>query len=222
MLKNKLKGKRIAILSADGYEKSELILPLKAMQFAGAKVDIVSIRRGKIRGMNLHRPAGKIRVQKLLYDIVPEDYDGLFIPGGFINPDLLRQSLEVRDFVTNFFQSGRPVASLCHGPWVLASAELLKGRTLTSWPGIRDDLVHAGAIWINEPVVRDGNLVTSRGPQDLRPFIQEMISLYAGEDSEECVVKVSSSQVNEPPFLEMKTKGYFPLSLKALVKALRT
>lgn len=175
-----LKGLRIAILAADGFEKIELTAPMRAFQLAGAKVEVVSLRLGRIRGVNLHEPAGRVRVTRTVNEVRASDYDGLMIPGGFINPDMLRQSATVRDLVRAFDAASKPIATLCHGPWVLASAGLLNGRTLTSWPGIRDDLVNAGATWLDQPVVRDGNLVTSRGPQDIVPFIQAATQLFAG------------------------------------------
>ena len=174
-----LQGKRIAVLAADGFEKVELTIPVKALRMAGADVDIVSLRNGRIRGVNLHEPASRVKVTKTIEEANPSDYDGLLVPGGFINPDLLRQSAKAREFVRAFDAAGKPIASLCHGPWVLASAGLLKGRTLTSWPGIRDDVVNAGATWLDEEFVRDGNLATSRGPQDLVPFIKGIKQLFA-------------------------------------------
>src|SRR3954471_5855690 len=155
-----LKGRRIAVLAVDGFEKVELVIPVAALRLAGAKIDIVSLRHGRIRGVNLYEPASRVRVDKTISKANPDDYDGLLIPGGFINPDLLRQSAEAREFVRAFDRSDKPIATLCHGPWVLASAGLLDGRTLTSWPGIRDDLVNAGATWLDQEVVRDGNLIT--------------------------------------------------------------
>ena len=145
----RLKGRTIAALAADGFEKVELIIPLRALQATGAKVDVVSLRRGRIRGVNLHMPASRVRVDKTVDEADPADYDGLLLPGGFINPDLLRQSAPAREFVRSFAARGKPIATLCHGPWVLASAGLVDGRTLTSWPGIRDDLVNAGATWLD-------------------------------------------------------------------------
>ncbi|MGX4640185.1 type 1 glutamine amidotransferase domain-containing protein [Massilia sp. SYSU DXS3249] len=174
-------GQRIAVLAADGFEKVELTAPVAALRMAGAQVDIISLRSGKIRGMNMHMPADLIPVDFTVDEVSARDYDGLLIPGGFMNPDLLRQSSEVRDFVRAFDLLDKPIATLCHGPWVLASSGLLSGRTLTSWPGVRDDMVHAGATWLDQEVVRDGNLVTSRGPQDMVPFVREMVALYAGE-----------------------------------------
>src|SRR3954463_1104793 len=179
-MSQKLKGRRIAALAADGFGKVELVVPMKALQAAGAKVDVISLRHGNIRGVNLHEPASRVHVNKTIQEASPSDYDGLLLPGGFINPDLLRQSEEARNFVRAFDSAGKPIATLCHGPWVLASAGLLKGRILTSWPGIRDDLVNAGATWLDQELVRDGNLVTSRGPQDIVPFIGGIRKLFSG------------------------------------------
>jgi protease I len=177
--KKSLKGRRIAVLATDGFEKVELTVPVAALRNAGAVVEIVSLQHGNIRGMNLHEPAGRVKVDHTIAEVNASQYDGLLIPGGFINPDLLRQSAAVRDFVRAFDEARKPIATLCHGPWVLASARLLEGRTLTSWPGIRDDLVNAGATWIDEEVVRDSNWVSSRGPQDLTAFVSAMIDLFA-------------------------------------------
>jgi protease I len=182
--KRRLAGRKIAVLAADGFEKVELVVPLRALQLAGAKVDIVSLRKGRIRGVNLHMPATRVGVDKLVTEADADSYDGLLLPGGFINPDLLRQSAAARDFVRSFDHSGKPIVTLCHGPWVLASAGLLTGRTLTSWPGIRDDLVNAGATWLDREVVRDRNLVTSRGPQDMRAFVLAMLDIFSQPTSQ--------------------------------------
>ncbi|MGY1805612.1 type 1 glutamine amidotransferase domain-containing protein [Blastococcus sp. SYSU D00922] len=178
--RRRLKGRTIAALAADGFEKVELVVPLRALTAAGATVDVVSLRRGRIRGVNLHMPASRVRVDKTVDAADPGDYDGLLLPGGFINPDLLRQSAPARAFVRAFAESGKPIATLCHGPWVLASAGLVEGRTLTSWPGIRDDLVNAGATWLDQELVQDGNLTTSRGPQDMTAFVRGMLDAFAG------------------------------------------
>jgi protease I len=124
-------------------------------------------------------PATRVGVDKRISEADPADYDGLLLPGGFINPDLLRQSAEARQFVSEFANRDKPIATLCHGPWVLASAGLLNGRTLTSWPGIRDDLVNAGATWLDRDVIKDGNLVTSRGPQNMRTFVPAILDHFA-------------------------------------------
>jgi protease I len=177
--RRRLTGRTIAVLAADGFEKVELVVPLRALEAEGATVDVVSLRRGRIRGVNLHMPATRVRVDRTVDDADPGHYDGLLVPGGFINPDFLRQSAPAREFVRAFAASDKPIATLCHGPWVLASAGLVEGRTLTSWPGIRDDLVNAGATWLDQELVRDGNLTTSRGPQDMAAFVPGMIDAFA-------------------------------------------
>lgn len=176
----KLEGRRIAVLAADGFEQVELTLPVRALRDQGADVEILSLRRGTIVGMNVNVPGRRVRVDRKVDEAIAAFYDGLLVPGGFINPDFLRQSEEARAFVRSFDNLGKPIATICHGPWVLASAGVLRGRQLTSWPGIRDDLVNAGAVWRDEPVVRDGNLISSRGPQDLRAFTRAMIELFSG------------------------------------------
>jgi protease I len=209
-----LRGRRIAILAADGFEKIELSAPLRAMQLAGAKVDVVSLRHGRIRGVNLHEPASRIHVDKTVHEADPAAYDALLIPGGFINPDLLRQSAEARGFVRTFNADGKPIATLCHGPWLLASAELLQGRTLTSWPGIRDDVVHAGGVWLDEPVVRDGNLLTSRGPQDIVPFVRAVIEHFAAGVVPGALARTaansSAPQRDQPPRIVLEALRWMP------------
>jgi protease I len=201
--RRRLNGRRIAVLAADGFEKIELVVPVAALRLEGAKVDIVSLRRGRIRGVNLHEPASRVRASKTVHDADPSDYDGLFVPGGLINPDLLRQSAPARNFVRAFEEARKPIATLCHGPWVLASAGLVDGRTMTSWPGVRDDMVNAGATWLDQPVVRDGNLVTSRGPQDLRQFVPAIIDLFAEPEESRGLQRLPASasapQYDEPP-----------------------
>jgi protease I len=212
-MERKLKGRRIAALATDGCEKVELTIPMYALRLAGAHVDVVSIRHGRIRCVNLHEPANRVGVDKTLDEADAGEYDALLIPGGFINPDLLRQSEQAREFVRAFDTARKPIASLCHGPWVLASAGLLEGRALTSWPGIRDDLVNAGATWLDQEVVRDGNLVTSRGPQDLKPFISAVIDAFAEAAPLPRPSRngaISSPQRNEPPALVVNTMRFMP------------
>ncbi len=215
-MERELRGRRIAVLAADGFEKVELTVPMYALRLAGAKVDVISLRHGRIRGVNLHEPASRVGVDKTVEEADPNAYDALLLPGGFINPDLLRQSQRARDFVRAFDSAGKPIASLCHGPWVLASAGLLQGRTLTSWPGVRDDLVNAGARWVDPEVVRDGNLVTSRGPQDLKPFVQEVIKHFAAgaplqrNGATTNGSASSSPQPNEPPKIVVEAMRWMP------------
>lgn len=207
-----LKGKKIAVLMADGFEMAEYSVPVNALKLAGAEITVVSLRSGRIRGVNLHEPAHKVRADLTIEKARPEDFDALFIPGGFINPDLLRQSETVRNFVREFESSGKPIATLCHGPWVLGSSELLEGRTLTSWPGIRDDVVNAGGVWIDEPVVQDGNWLTSRGPQDFAQFVPALVGFlgeaYHAERSE--MQRASSPKRSQPPSLFVGVMKWMP------------
>jgi protease I len=207
-----LKGRRIAVLAADGFEKVELTIPMKALKAAGAKVDVVSLRHGSIRGMNVHEPGGRVSVTKTLAEANPEEYDGLLVPGGYINPDMLRQSAKARAFVRAFDNAEKPIATLCHGPWVLASAGLLRGRVLTSWPGIRDDVTNAGATWLDEPLVEDGNLITSRGPQDMVQFVSGITRHFAaGAPMQRHSLRVSSSpQASEPPQVLISAMKWLP------------
>ena len=208
-----LKNRRIAVLAADGFEKVELTIPVAALKAAGAEVDIVSLRHGRIRGVNLHEPASRVRVTRTIAEASPGRYDALLVPGGFINPDLLRQSAAARDFVKTFDVAGKPIATLCHGPWVLASAGLLAGRTLTSWPGVRDDMVNAGAVWLDQAGVHDRNLVTSRGPQDMVPFVRAVLEHFAGAEASRPVERhgsVSSPQRDTPPAAVVNAMRWMP------------
>ncbi|MCW7541415.1 type 1 glutamine amidotransferase [Aquabacterium sp. A7-Y] len=209
----RLNGTRVAVLAADGFEKVELTVPVTALRAAGADVDIVSLRRGRIRGVNLHEPASRVTVDRLLSEVSVDDYDALLIPGGFISPDLLRQSAEAREFVRQFDASGKPIATLCHGPWLLASAGLTAGRRMTSWPGVRDDMVNAGATWVDETVVRDRNWLTSRGPQDMVPFVGALLPFFAGQaPTAEPAASgaVSSPQRDAPPQLVLDAMKWLP------------
>lgn len=174
----KLKGKKIGVLAADGFEYVELSVPSSALRVAGAEIELISLHKGKIRGMNLTEPTRTVRVDRVVEEARAADYDALLVPGGFIGPDFLRQSRAARELVKQFDALQRPLATLCHGPWLLVSAEIVRGRHMSGWPGIRDDIVHAGGIWHDEPLVRDRNWVSSRGPQDLAQFVPAMIDLF--------------------------------------------
>lgn len=175
-----LHGKRYAILAENGFEESELIEPLKALRATGAKVDVISPQAQEIQGMRHDKPGEKVAVDVQLERANPEEYDGLVLPGGVMNPDALRINEKAVNFVRSFIQTNKPVAAICHGPWTLIEADAVRGRTMTSWPSLRTDLRNAGANWVNQEVVRDGNLVTSRNPQDLSAFCQKMIELFQG------------------------------------------
>lgn len=210
-----LKGQKIAVLMADGFEMAEYTVPINALRMAGAKITVISLRRGRIRGVNLHEPAHRIHADLTIDKASVEDFDALFIPGGFINPDLLRQSQLAREFVREFVRTKKPVATLCHGPWVLGSSGVLKGKVLTSWAGIRDDVVNAGGTWLDQPVVRDGTLLTSRGPQDFAEFVPALLEFFADPASESASRRSadrpsSSPQRTEPPALVLGTMRWMP------------
>ena len=192
----KLAGKKIAVLAADGFEQSELDTPLAALADDGAAVTVVSLRRGRIRGMHMHQPGDLVRVDKTVDEAQPADYDGLFIPGGYVSPDILRQSAQARAFVRAFDAAGKPIALLSQAPLILVSAGLAPGRTLTSWPGVRDDVVNAGATWLNQEVVRDAHVLTSRGTQDVAAFVQALIPCCAGEPP---AAAAGSGTASDPP-----------------------
>ncbi|ADO69580.1 type 1 glutamine amidotransferase domain-containing protein [Stigmatella aurantiaca] len=175
----KLKGLRVAVLAADGFEQVELTQPVQKLRQEGACVKIISLLPHSIRGMNHLVPGKKVAVDAPLKKVKAADFDALVLPGGLANPDTLRQSELAREFVTDFERLGRPVAVICHGPWLLISAGLVRGRRLTSWPGIQDDVRNAGGLWEDAAVVRDGTWVSSRGPQDLPAFDQAMTALFA-------------------------------------------
>lgn len=175
----KLDGKKVAILVADGFEQVEMTKPRAALEAAGAETKIVSIKSGRIQGMNHADKGDRFDVDLTLDDASPDDFDALMIPGGLMNPDELRSTAEAIDFARAFFDAGKPVAAICHAPWVLIDAGVVGGRTLTSWPAIKTDVKNAGGTWIDEEVVVDNGLVTSRKPDDIPAFNEKMIEEFA-------------------------------------------
>jgi protease I len=173
-----LDGVRVAIIATDGFEQAELTEPLKFLRESGAKVEVVSLRPGSIQGMQHLEQGDKIDVDRLIEAVDPEDYDALVLPGGLANPDTLRQSDDVLQFVKEFNSLGKPIAAICHGPWVLISAGIVRGRRLTSWPGIQDDIRNAGGMWEDKAVVANGNWITSRHPGDIPQFNEAMAELF--------------------------------------------
>ena len=176
---DKLSGKKVAILAADGFEEVELTKPRKALDDAGAKTSVVSLKSGKIQGMNHADKGATVAVDVTLAEAKPQEFDALLIPGGLMNPDTLRSSDEALEFVRHFFRQGKPVAAICHAAWVLIDAEVVSGRTITSWPAIRTDVRNAGATWVDQDVVVDNGLVTSRKPDDIPAFNEKMIEEFA-------------------------------------------
>ncbi|MDQ2746082.1 MAG: type 1 glutamine amidotransferase [Acidobacteriota bacterium] len=178
-MNNKLEGKKVAILATDGFEQSELFEPKKALEEAGAKVTIVSLKSGEIKGWNENDWGKTIAVDLTVSDAKAEDFDALQLPGGVMNPDKLRTEESVLKFVKGFFDAGKPVAAICHAPWTLINAEVVEGRELTSFPTLRKDLENAGAKWTDQEVVVDNGLITSRNPNDLPAFNEKFIEEIA-------------------------------------------
>jgi protease I len=166
---------RIAILATDGFEQSELEVPLSKLRQAGAAVDVVSLETGEITGWEKKDWGSAIRVDRTLDEANPSDYDALVLPGGQINPDVLRAEESAIAFIKAFDRAGKPIAAICHAPWLLIEAGLVKGRRATSYHSIRTDMINAGARWEDSETVRDGNLVTARKPDDLAAFVDAVI-----------------------------------------------
>jgi protease I len=178
-MNTKLNSKRVAVLATDGFEQAELEEPIAALEKAGADVCVVSPHDGKIQGMKHLEKGDEVDVDMLLSRARASDFDALVIPGGLANPDSLRSTPEAVEFVRQFAKAGKPIASICHGPWVLIEAGIAKGRRMTSWPAIQSDIRNAGGEWVDEEVVVDNGLVTSRKPADLKAFNAKMIEEFA-------------------------------------------
>ena len=183
-MSGELNGKRVAVLAADGVEQIELDEPRKAVEQAGAETFVVSINPGEIQAFNHLDPGAKIKVDITADSTDSTQFDALLLPGGVANPDFLRGDEDAVAFVKGFFEQGKPVGVICHGPWTLVEADVVRGRTLTSWPTLRTDLRNAGAQWVDEAVHVDGRLVSSRKPDDLPSFSRKVVEIFAaGGDS---------------------------------------
>jgi protease I len=178
-MSRELQGKRIAILVADGFEQVEMTEPLKALEEAGARADLISPNPDKVKGWEHTEWGNEFEVDVPLSRAKADDYDGLVLPGGVMNPDKLRQNTQALDFVRAFFDAGKPVAAICHGPWTLIDAGVTKGREMTSYASIKADLKNAGVKWVDREVVVDNGLVTSRKPDDLPTFNRKMVEEFA-------------------------------------------
>lgn len=176
---SKLKGKKIAFLATDGFEQVELTKPWEAIKNAGAEVELVSLKEGEIQGVHHDEKGDKFEVDKTLASVSASDYDGLVLPGGVFNPDALRMDEDAVSFVRDFFEQHKPVAAICHGPWLLVEADVVQGRRVTSWPSVSTDLKNAGAKWVDEECVCDQGLVTSRNPDDIPAFVEKAIEEFA-------------------------------------------
>lgn len=178
-MEGKLKGKRIAVLATDGFEELEFTKPIERLKKEGAEVEVVSLKTGEIKAWAKTDWGDKYKVDTTVEEAESEDYDGLVLPGGVMNPDRLRADALAVNFVAGFIDANKPVAAICHGPWTLIETGYVKGKTLTSYQSIQTDLKNAGAHWVDEEVVIDGNLVTSRKPEDLPTFCDKMIEVFS-------------------------------------------
>lgn len=174
-----LNGVSVAILVDDGFEQIELFQPREALEAAGARTCVVSPRETRVQGWNHHEHGDEVKVDVKLAEAKTDDFDALLLPGGVMNPDALRMNERAVAFVKSFFDAGKPVAAICHGPWTLIEAGVVRGKRLTSWPSLQTDLRNAGAEWLDQEVVVDGKLVTSRKPDDLPAFNREAVKLFA-------------------------------------------
>jgi protease I len=176
---NELQGKKIAFLATDGVEQVELVEPWRAVESAGGEPALLSIKPGKIQGFEHLDKGEEFRIDKHVSQADPDDFDGLVLPGGVANPDFLRMDGDAVRFVKNFFETGKPVGVICHGPWTLIEAGVIKGRTITSWPSLTTDIRNAGGNWVDEEVVVDAGLVSSRKPDDLPAFCAKIVEEFA-------------------------------------------
>lgn len=179
MADQRLNGRKVAIVAADGFEQVELEKPLEALRQAGAEVEVLSPHGGQIQGYNHFDKGQMVKVDREIAQARPDDYDALVLPGGVINPDQLRLVPQAIDFIRAFVDADKPIAAICHGPWTLINAGGVKGRQMTSWPSLQIDLLNAGADWVDREVVVDQGLVTSRKPADLPAFCAKMIEEFA-------------------------------------------
>jgi len=179
MPEQQLQGKKIAFIATDMVEEVELTKPWQAVQDAGGTPELLSIKSGEIQAFNHYDKSNRYKVDKEISSARVDDYDGLVIPGGVGNPDSMRTDADAVEFVRSFFEAGKPVAVICHGPWMLVEADVVRGRKLTSWPSVKTDLRNAGANWVDEEVVVDQGLVTSRKPDDLPAFCKKLVEEFA-------------------------------------------
>lgn len=178
-MKKDLSGKKVAILIADGFEQVEMTEPREALENAGAQTEIISIKDGEVKGWNHTEWGDVFPVNHVVGSVNADDYDALLLPGGVMNPDKLRKDKKAVSFVKDFFESGKPIASICHGPWVLVEADIVQGLNMTSYESIKTDVINAGGKWVDKEVVTDQGIVTSRKPDDIPAFNKKMIEEFA-------------------------------------------
>lgn len=189
-----LTGKKIAILATDGFEQSELLRPKDALEEAGAETTIVSLQQGKIKGWNEKNWGQEVPVDLTVDSANTNDFDALLLPGGVMNPDRLRMDPKAVQFVQAFSKAHKPIAAICHGPWLLVEAGIVQGRTLTSWPSLRTDITNAGGKWVDQEVVSEPGLITSRKPADIPAFNRAIIQAFAEAGNSREPVSAGSSE----------------------------
>ena len=196
-----LKGRKVAILATDGVEQVELEEPRKALEAAGAETHLISPKQGEIQAFNHLDKGDRFPVDRTVADAKTSDYAALFLPGGVANPDALRMDEQAVQFVREFMVSDKPVAAICHGPWLLVEADAVQGRTLTSWPSLKTDIENAGGSWVDEPVRVDEKLITSRKPDDLPMFNRRIVQEFGNRIDERRVDELSeqSFPASDPP-----------------------
>ena len=195
---DKLQGKRVAFLATDMVEQVELTEPWKAVKDAGGTPELVSLKEGEIQGFNHYDKADTFKVDRTVEEARADDYDALVIPGGVGNPDTMRTDENAVELVRQFFEQGKPVGVICHGPWMLVEAGVVRGRTVTSWPSLRTDIRNAGGDWVDELVVVDDGLVTSRKPDDLPAFTAKIVEEFAEGRHERQAEKAATALNAEP------------------------
>ncbi len=221
---NELQGKKIAFLATDGVEQVELTEPRKAIEEAGAQVELISLEAGEIQGVNHLDKGDTFPVDRAVADANAEAYDGLVLPGGVANPDFLRMNQDAVSFVRAFFEAGKPVGAICHGPWTLVEAGVLTGRTITSWPSLQTDIRNAGGNWVDQEVVTDRGLVTSRNPGDIPAFSAKLVEEFAEgrHDSQAIATSMATQDASpvgpEDPVLE----GSWSPSRRAIPRRIRS
>ncbi|GGL96418.1 type 1 glutamine amidotransferase domain-containing protein [Deinococcus aerophilus] len=182
MSEQRLQGKKIAILAADGFEQVELLHPREALHQAGATTEVISLESGQIQGLNHIDKGEQVKVDRTVQDVRAAEYDGLLLPGGAVNPDTLRLNDHAVKLVREFYDSGKPIAAICHAPWMLSESGVVRGLHMTSWPSLQHELKLGGAEWVDQEVVTDRGVVTSRKPDDIPAFNRKMIEEFAEGD----------------------------------------
>lgn len=201
MAAERLNGRRVAFLATDGVEQDEFAKPWDAVKHAGGCPELVSIKEGDISSETQGKPGRSFHVSHLVTDVSASDYDALVLPGGVKNPDTLRTNRDAVRFVSTFLEQDKPVAAICHGPWLLVEANAVRGRTLTSWPSLQTDIRNAGGEWVDKPVVVDQKLITSRKPDDLPVFCQSLVDSMADAIEERAIDRTSEASfpASDPP-----------------------